>query len=175
MKKVIVTGLILTALISTPSVAFAKSFAATRPNTAVSEEVQVKISSIRKERIRNYFAHMVTRLEALVERLEKLATRIEQRIAKIKANNEDVDTTSAEKDLSEAKTKIASAKTELSNLKTEMENTLEATDYKEAFKKVRESLSKIKKDLREAHRLMVHSIGEIKGLRVGDSNDTNEQ
>lgn len=133
------------------------------------EEVRDRISSIRKANIRKYFGNMVTRLEALVTRLEKLSVLIENRIAKIKGEgNSDIDTSSAEKSLSEAKLKIIQAKTDISKLKADMESALSSQAPKEAFKTVRESLTKIKDELKEAHRLLVHSIGELKGLRVGD-------
>ncbi len=131
------------------------------------EKVATKISAVRKERIRKYSVHMITRIEALVERLNTLADRLETRIAKIKTDDSNLNTTQAEADLAEAKLKLSEAKTKLEIIKSDLETTLVADDPKVIYEKVKTSLSELKTILKEAHQLMVHSIGELKGLRIG--------
>ena len=44
---------------------------------------------------------------------------------------------------------------------------LENDDPKEAFLVIKNTIKEIKSDLVEVHQLLVHLIGDIKGLRVG--------
>ncbi|MBL7036894.1 hypothetical protein ISR94_03625 [Candidatus Microgenomates bacterium] len=135
------------------------------------EEVQVKLSASRRERIRSFSGKMVTRIEALIERLGNLIARMEARIVKINEGESDINTTQAASDIAEAKVLLASASTSLTDMSAAMDSVLESDDPKNAFIEVRTILKDIKADLKEIHRLLVHSIGELKGLRVGDTNE----
>ena len=134
-------------------------------------EIRQRLTAVRRERIRNYFGKMIVRLEATIERLEKLITRIEARIKIIKDKNEEINTTEVEKTVSEAKATIVKAKTELANLKTNLETMLESDDPKTSFKNVRESLKTVITFIKDTHKLLVQTIGDIKGLRVGDTDN----
>lgn len=133
------------------------------------EQVREKISAVRRERIRSYFGHMVTRFEAIIERLEKIITRLETRIKKIESGNEEIKTDSVKNDIKQAKEMVSSVKIELQKTKTLNEEMLASDDPKISFEKVRESTKNIKENLTEIHKLLVHAIGELKGLRVGQS------
>lgn len=135
------------------------------------EDISAKISFVRKERIRKYAGRMITKIEALIVRLNKLAERLETRIAKIKLNKNNLDTTQAEADLSNAKLKLTEANSKLDTIKLNLEATLSSGNPKEENQRVKTSLTELKSILKEAHLLMVHSIGELKGLRVGDSKE----
>jgi Mg2+ and Co2+ transporter CorA len=130
--------------------------------------VAARISLIRKERIRSFWGRMITRIEAAIARLERLVERMEKRIAVIKAEDSTLDVDSAEKDISQAKSLLAEAKTNLASLKSDFEEMLSSQEPKEAFKSISDEIRTIKKDLVEIHRLLVHAIGEIKGLRVSE-------
>ncbi len=133
------------------------------------EENQNRITAVKRERIRSFFGKMVVRIEATIERLEKLIERLETRIASIKKNNEELDTTKAEDTIKAAKVTIEKAKTELASLKTQLEELLNSDEPKIVFGQIQESLKTIKDYLKETHVLLVQTIGEIKGLRVGDT------
>jgi len=135
------------------------------------EENQNRITAVRRERIRSFFGKMVVRIEATIERLEKLIERLETRIASIKEGEEDLDTTKAEDAIKEAKTTIEKAKLELTSLKARLEELLASDEPKLVFGQIQESLKTIKGYLKETHVLLVQTIGEIRGLRVGDTNE----
>ena len=135
------------------------------------EENRNKITAIRRERIRSFFGKMVVRVEATIERLEKLIERLETRIASIKKTEEDLDITKAESTIKEAKATIEKAKLELTALKARLEELLASDDPKLVFGQVQDSLKTIKGYLKETHVLLVQTIGEIRGLRVGDTNE----
>lgn len=135
----------------------------------IREQVQVRNEERRatRERIRNFFNRLVKRLEAAIVRLERLITRIESRIAKIEAADEDIDTSPITEQVNEAKAKLEGAETELQEVKDVFESLLTSDDPKEDFETVREKIMNIKEDLIEIHRILVHVVGDIKGLRVG--------
>lgn len=111
---------------------------------------------------------MLARHVALTDRLQKLIDRIQSRIDKIEATNPGIDLTSPKKDLADAKIKLTSAKAKIDALKGDIQTLLTCEDFMGQFKALKEKASEIKSDLKEVHRLLVHSIGTIKGLRVGD-------
>jgi len=138
-----------------------------RENNVASREA--KFCEMRKGKIKSYLERMLGRLSALVERLQKLIDRIESRIDKIEASEETIDLTGPKADLASAKTNLADAKIKLDSLNDDIDDFLTCDDPKGAFKTVREKVDEIKDDLKEVHRLLVHIIGNIKGLRVGES------
>ena len=132
------------------------------------EEVREKITAVRRERIRSYFSKMLVRLEATIERLNKLVTRIDTRITKIDESDSKYDLTKAKEDIQKAKELLATTNTEVKGLEAKIEVMITtSTDPKLAFEDVREAVKLIKDNLKEVHSLLVHSIGELKGLRVG--------
>jgi len=126
-----------------------------------------QLAEVRKEKIRDFFGLMSRRIEALINRLEKITERIEFRVNKIKEENQGVDTAKIESDVQEAKDLISTAKVNLEALNSNLEIALGSDNPKEAFTVIREGLKEIKDNLVEAHRILVHVIGDIKGLRVG--------
>lgn len=142
------------------------------------EERQIKLTAIRKERIRNFFGKTVTRVEALIERLDNLIARLETRIAKINEEVDGVDTIQASDDIAEAKIALVAASSKLSTMSSSLEEVLSSDDPKDAFVETRTLLNEIRTDLKKVHTLLVHSIGELRGLRVGDTrtgDTTNEE
>jgi len=131
--------------------------------------VEAKLNVRKKEIIRNHFLRMTKRLEAAINRLNRLITRIESRIAKIEANNEDIKTEPIKKDIQKAKDKLLLATNKLNEAKIKIDGLLESSSPKETFTEMKNMIQEIKKDLIEVHRLLVKVIGDIKGLRVGNS------
>ena len=178
MGTVLITSLISLQLIfSSPFISQATSSPVPR-GQSIREQVQAKneerkatiaarLTEVRRERIRNFFNRLVKRLEAAIIRLERLITRIESRIAKIEAADEDIDTSPITEQVNDAKVKLGDAKTELQEVKDVFESLLTSDDPKEVFETVREKIMNIKEDLIEIHRILVHVVGDIKGLRVG--------
>ncbi|KKU04071.1 MAG: hypothetical protein UX88_C0003G0007 [Candidatus Woesebacteria bacterium GW2011_GWC2_47_16] len=178
MGTVLITSLLgLQLLLAAPFISQATSSPAPR-RQLVKEEIQVRneerratitarLTEIRRERIRNYFNRLVGRLEAAIARLEKLITRIESRIAKIEELDEEIDTAPITEQVNAAKSKLAEAEAELQEVKDVIETLLAADNPQEVFETVREKIMNIKDSLIEVHRILVHVIGDLKGLRVG--------
>lgn len=161
MKVKLLLLLTLVYLGFTPSVLAQTSTPLTRREVKKTE-ISLRLSAIRRERIRSYFGKMIVRIEATIERLEKLITRIESRIG---------DNSKVQETVNKAKTELAKAKLELATLKLQLENLLESDDPKLVFGQIQDSLKIIKGYLRKTHVLLVQTIGELKGLRVGNNNN----
>lgn len=127
------------------------------------EERKEKLTQKRKEIIKNHFQRMLKRFEAVVSRLEKLIARIETRMNKIGYNDR--------ADLNKAKESLASAKSKIEVLKSDFEKVLVSENLKESFKQVAQTAREIKKEFVEVHKLLVHIIGNLKGLRVGNEKE----
>jgi len=178
MKKIFALTLFLSFffLAVSPTIALTATPASERQGKGIGiEKLQDRVASIeaklnvrKKEIIRNHFLRMTKRLEAAIDRLNRLITRIESRIAKIEANNEDINIEPIKKDIQKAKDKLLLATNKLNESKIKIDDLLESNTPKEAFAEVRDIIQEIKKDLIEAHRLLVKVIGDIKGLRVGE-------
>lgn len=127
------------------------------------EERQKQLDERKRERIRNFFEKMGKRLEAAIERLEKMASKIESRIQKFEAEG---------KDMSASKAKLALARAEIQEAKDawiaaqgQFESALNAADFKEAFKTVRETIVKgVRDKIKEAHAALVDVINSMRGL-----------
>ena len=93
--------------------------------------------------------------------------RIESRLAKIEEVNEDVDLDDINSQVLEAKEMLATVMTNIEAADVEVETALASQEPKEAFATLRSLVKEIKTDLTEIHRKLVHLIGDMKGLRVG--------
>lgn len=128
-----------------------------------------KLSAVRKEKIMSFSNRMILRLEALVDRLQILIDRIDARIAKIDESGEDIDTEPIKELVDEAKAKLAVLKIQIAELKEEFGNLPDSDDPKSQFVEVREKITEVKILLKEIHAMLVGVVGDIKGLRVGNS------
>ena len=131
--------------------------------------IEARLNLRKKEIIKNYFRTMTKRLEAAINRLNKLITRIESRITKIEANDKTINTKVIKKDLTEAKGQLATASAKLNEMTTKMETVVESNTPKEDFTKVKSTADEISQILVKVHQTLVKVIGDIKGLRVGNS------
>ncbi len=162
MKKLLTAGVLSLSLLVLPISVYAKPEGT--PKTA---SRAARVCEVRKDRIRSFFERMVKRLEALTDRLQKLIDRIQSRINKIDASGGN--TTKSKADLATAKNELADAKTKLNLLKGDIDTLLTCDNPKASFKTVKGRLAEIKKELKDVHRILVHIIGDIKGLRVGEN------
>lgn len=135
--------------------------------------IAAKLTEKRRVNIERFWQQMVGRLEAAINRLDRLVQRIESRVDKLQETNPEINTSAIESQLSEAKTKLGTAKTKLAALSEVVETALDSENPKDAFEVVSTGIKEVKKLLREVHSILVHVIGDIKGLRVGneDLND----
>jgi len=131
--------------------------------------IQARLSLRKKEIIKIYFQAMTKRLEAAINRLNKLITRIESRITKIETTNEDINTKVIKKDVQKAKDKLLLTTNKLNEAKIKIDGLLESNTPKEAFTEVRDIIKEIKQYLTDIHGILVKVIGDIKGLRVGNT------
>jgi len=126
-----------------------------------------RLAERKRERIRLFFDRLTRRMQAAINRLERLIARIKSRLSRIEAADEDIDTASIRETLDGAEDKLASASAALTQAQTSLEDILDANDPREAFTDVRDLIKEIKEQLKEVHQALVHVIGDIKGLRVG--------
>ena len=129
--------------------------------------VSARLQEQRKVRIRNLFSLMVRRLNAAIERLDGLIVRIESRLTKIESENPDTDTTAIHSELDSAKSQLDEAKANLNAAEASIEYVLSSDDPKQAFIILRETITEVKNQLVEIHRILAKLIGDIRGLRIG--------
>lgn len=141
-----------------------KEEARARKNTALANAAEK-----RKANIAKYLKNMVARLRAYVIRIEKLIARIESRLTKIAAEDPTKDLSKIKTDVEKAKSILTKTKDKITDLEGMETEILASTTPKETFKKVKAKVAAIRKDLKDVHLLLVHVIGDIKGLRVGES------
>lgn len=132
------------------------------------EEARTKIKQDRAEKIKQFVQQLKKRLEATAERLDKLIGRVQERLD-VLAKTQDVSAIQGKLDSS--KTKLATAKESIKQLEGVGDDLVTSEDPKAAFKTVRDMMTAIKNDLVSIHRDLVSVIGDIKGLRVGTTNE----
>ncbi len=128
---------------------------------------EAKVANKKRERIRNHWEMLEKRISATIERLNRLVTRIESRLAKISQDNPEMDFSPIQTNVNEAKVLLDNANVMLEEASFELDSLLEAENPKIAFESLRTTIGDIKDTLTEAHRILVHVIGNIRGLRVG--------
>ena len=138
-----------------------------------SREAQLELK--RREKIRYFWGLLRRRLIAAAERIEKLIDRMESRLAKIEELGEDdVDLADIYLQLDEASDLLSDVMDDIKLADIQIEDALTAEEPKLLFTEVISIVKSIKKDLIQIHKLLVHLIGDIKGLRVGQSGNVTE-
>lgn len=128
--------------------------------------MSARLTERRQGRIRTYFQRLTNRLNSAINRLDILISRIESRVEKIKAEESEIDTDSIEADIQTAKDLLDDAKANLEAASNSFDTVLEGDDPKQAFMIIKDTIKEVKNGLVEVHQLLVHLIGDIKGLRV---------
>lgn len=167
-KFAILLVLFLLTLLFTPIVQAQSPSPKTKNLMERKEEVKSNKNS-KTKKINLYWTIIRERHEATIKRLEKVILRLEQRIVKTEIESEDLDITSAKEELANAKDMLEEAKDSFEALNDNMELIVNTEFSKETFFLAKENSSQIKSDLKEVHKILVHIIGNLKGLRVGNS------
>jgi len=128
-----------------------------------------RLEEHRKLRIENIFNMVKRRLLATIDRLELLIDRIESRLAKIEGENEDADTASIHTDLGLAKDILLDATTSLQEAERKLALALESDDPKAGYLEVKTLIRGVVDDLMEVKKILANLIGDIRGLRVGNT------
>src|SRR4030042_737624 len=142
----------------------------------VREEIQEKIATAqaflgqrKQEIVRSHFNRVTRRLEAAINRLSRLISRIESRVTKIEETNENLNTNVIKTDIASAKEKLNQVIAQLDDVKTKMEEVIGSETPQEGFVGVKEMVGEIRESLVGIHQILVKIIGDIKGLRVGET------
>ena len=130
---------------------------------------EARLSEAKKARTREFYGRLHTRFLAAISRLDTLISRIEARLATIKEENPDADVTQIESDLQEAKSLLLDAKVDLEAASGNFDSVLDSEDPQATFQIIKDLVMEIKGKLVEVHKLLVSIIGDIKGLRVGNT------
>lgn len=133
------------------------------------------LSESRKARARERYSRLSTRISAAMGRLDTLITRIESRLAVIEENNPDADTTQIESEIATAKSLLLDAQIDLEAANDNFEEVFESEDPKATFQFIKDTVVGVKEKLVEVHRTLVSVIGDIKGLRVGNTTQLDNQ
>ena len=134
-----------------------------------------KLQNKNKERVRTYFGKIDMRFTATIDRLETLISRIESRLAMYEQENPDLDLSEIYSQIETAQALLLDAEADISAASANLEAILDSEDPKDAFKIIRDTVLEAKDKLVEVHSILVHVIGDIKGLRVGNTIDTATQ
>ena len=131
--------------------------------------MEAKLLEIRKRKVLTLFKITNNRYSAAITRLEKLIDRINSRLAIYKNDNPDLNTAAIESQIETASTILVEAKTSLEAVNINIETVLESENPKESFTVLKDELKDTKDMLKEVHSILVHVIGDIKGLQVGNT------
>lgn len=127
----------------------------------------------KQELVRSYFNRMVTRLNEVIAKINLLISRIEARLAII--NDAGEDTSNVQDEIDKAKTLLLEAQADLDASSANIDLVLSSGDPKSAFSEIRNSIKSVKSKLVEVHRILVHLIGDIKGLRIGNTSPSESE
>ena len=127
------------------------------------------LAAHKKLKIENLFNIVKRRLLATIERLESLIGRIESRLAKIEGENEDIETAKIKSDLEIAKDILIDAKANLQEAERKLALALESDDPRGGYLEVKVLMREVATDLKEAKMILAHLIGDIRGLRIGNT------
>lgn len=139
----------------------------TATREAAKEELKAKLEIKRQERIRTLFGNLTTRTETAINRLYTLIERMEARLAIFEEEGENV--TEIQAEIESAKTLLESAEISLASAQDGFEDIIASDDPKAGFVYVRDIIKDIKLTLTDVHSILVQVIGDMKGLRVGET------
>ncbi len=132
---------------------------------------EARLSQVRQTLIKKFYLNMSKRLWAMIDRLDILISRIDTRIKIIDAET-DKDLTAVNADVTKAKDLLTGTRATLVSSDNMIDTATLSASPKESFALIRLNISDIKKGLKEVHKLLVHVIGDLEGLRVGTTKAT---
>ena len=131
--------------------------------------VQARLTERKREIVQSHFNRVFRRFTAAINRLNILIDRIESRLLKIEEVDNTLDTEKIKTEIESSKEKLNQAATTLENIKADMEQLIESETPKDVFTQVKNSIVQVREILIEVHQTLVKVIGDIKGLRVGET------
>ena len=132
---------------------------------AAKEELRAKLEEKAQDRIQALFGRVATRIESAISRLYTLIERMEARLAIFAEEGKSVEDIQSEID--SAKELLASAEESLAVANTGLEEVVGSEDPKAGFTYIRDAVKDIKSTLVDVHSILVQVIGDMKGLRIG--------
>ena len=90
-------------------------------------------------------------------------------LAIIKSENPNISTTGIDKQVETASNLLTDAGKNLDAVNANLETVLNSENPKESFTVLKEELKSIKTQLKEVHTILIKTIKDIKGLRVGNT------
>ena len=137
----------------------------TATREAAMEQLQAKLEEKAQNRIQILFGKVATRMESAISRLHTLIERMEARLAIFAEEGESVEDIQSEID--SAKELLASAEESLAVANTGLEEVVDSEDPKAGFVYIKDAVKDIKSTLADVHSILVQVIGDMKGLRIG--------
>jgi hypothetical protein len=128
-----------------------------------------KLQDRQRERVRTYFGRLNTRFVVVIERLYQLINRIEARLAIYKSEFPEQDYDEIHSQLSLAKELLAQAEANITVATDKLDLVVDSGDPKDGFSVIKDEIAETKSILYSVHQLLVHVIGDIKGLRLGNT------
>lgn len=122
-----------------------------------------------QERVRALWGRLNRKYLAAIERLQILVSRIESRLLKFEGAYPELDVAGVQSQLEDAKELLAQAEADLAASNIEVEDVIVSNTPKESFDTVKDTVVEIKETLKEVHSILVHVIGDIRGLRIGNT------
>lgn len=129
------------------------------------EELKKKVGEKRAERIEQFFNQMTQKFEAALDRLDGFSVKIEERVDAAVSSGKDA--TQARSELESGRLKIKEAAAELESAKAKYAEAIKNPNVKAAFADVRKIVQGIAQKVKDAHRALVRSVAELKGVGGG--------
>ncbi len=137
----------------------------TATREAAMEQLRAKLEEKAQNRIQILFGKVATRMESAISRLYTLIERMKARLAIFAEEGESVE--DIQNEINSAKELLESAEESLVVANTGLEEVVGSEDPKEGFVYIRDAVKDIKSTLVDVHSILVQVIGDMKGLRIG--------
>lgn len=132
---------------------------------AAKEELRAKLEEKAQNRIQALFGRIATRIESAIDRLYTLIERMEARLAIFAEEGENAGDIQSEID--SAKELLTNAETLLADAEAGIEEVVASENPRAGYTYIKDTVKDIKSTLVNVHSILVQVIGDMKGLRVG--------
>lgn len=126
------------------------------------EAMKKHFGEVRANRIEQFFGKMAVKMEGAIDRLNKHADNIEAYLDKLSAQGKDVSVFKTK--LEDARAKIKKAETALQDAKTKFSSMALSADPKKSFKDVKDMISQVTSNIKDARKALIDIITSVKGL-----------
>lgn len=137
----------------------------TATREAAKEELRAKLAEKAQNRIQTLFGRVAARIESAINRLDTLIERMETRLAIFAEEGESVG--DIQNEIDSAKALLADAEDSLAVAEAGWEDVVPSEDPKAGYTYIKNAVKDIKSSLVDVHSILVQVIGDMKGLRVG--------